>query len=287
MEISLIILTYNSSKFIEDLLESLIKKYKEKITSKKIEIIVVDNLSSDDTVKKIQRFEGFIKILQNDDNYGFSRGNNLAAKKAEGKFLIFMNPDSQIIKGDLFDLLEDFNDENIGIVGGEILNFSGEKEVSAGKTYSAVNVFLFSLGLEEKAGVRFSPKGKSDVDFVSGALLAIKRNIFEKLGGFDEHYFMYVEDVDLCFRVKKLGLRVLFSPQVTIKHMGQASSNRMFAVLNIYKGLLYFHKKNMGNLSYNTVRSLLKIKAFLLVLIGKLRNNDYLVDTYSEALKLK
>jgi GT2 family glycosyltransferase len=263
MEISVIILTYNSSKFIDDLLGSLIEKYGKKIKDKKLEIILADNASSDDTVKKARKFEEFVEVIENGGNYGFAKGNNLAVKRAKGDFLIFMNPDAEIVKGNISDLIREFDDPKVGIVGGE------------------------SMGLEEKTGVRFSPSNRSEVDQVSGAFLVIRADLFEKLGGFDEHYFMYVEDADLCLRVKKLGYKVLFSPHVTIKHMGQGSSNRKFAIVNIYKGLLYFHKKNMGRASYNIVKTSLKTKAFMLVLLGKLRNNDYLVDTYSEALKVK
>lgn len=286
MDVSIIILTYNSSGYIDNLLEGLIKKYREKIEDNKLEVIIADNASSDDTIKKARKYSDIVKVIENGGNYGFAKGNNLAARKAKGKIIVFINPDAEIADGDFFDLIKEFEDEKVGVVGGEVLNYSGKREYSAGKTYTFPRVFLLSLGLEEKTGVRFSPKKRREVDHVTGTFFLIRKDLFEKLGGFDEHYFMYVEDADLCFRVKKMGYKILFSPAASIKHMGQGSSNRKFAVVNIHKGLLYFHKKHMGNTSYNLVRALLKSKAFFLVLMGKISNNNYLVETYSEALRV-
>lgn len=286
MEISLIILTYNSSRFIKNLLEGLIDKYKEKIKDGKLEIILADNASTDDTLKKASQFKDSAKIIENGRNFGFAKGNNMAARKASGKVLLFINPDAEFTRGDLFDLIKEFENEKVGIVGGEILDFEGKKEYSAGKAYTLLRIFLLSLGLEEKTGARFSPEKRKEVDLVTGAFLAIKRDLFEKLDGFDEHYFMYVEDADLCFRAKNLGYEVLFSPSATIKHMGQGSSSRKFAVVNIYKGLLYFHKKHMGKISYNLVKALLMGKAASLVFMGKVSNNKSLVEIYTEALKV-
>jgi len=288
-EVSIIILTYNSSRHITQLLESLIDKYFEQIKNTRLEIIVADNSSQDDTTEKVLSIKNKvpnIKFVQNGGNVGFSKGNNLAAKKAKGDFLIFINPDSKFIKGDIFSLLSEFEDERVGIVGGRILDRNGKEELSCGKFYTALNTLLLSIGLEEKLGIRFAPRGERKVDFVSGGFLAIRRELFEKLRGFDEHYFMYIEDSDLCFRAKKLGFETVFSPGATIEHEGQGSSNRSFAVINIFKGLVYFNKKHGGFLAHLFVKVMLTLKALLLVIIGKIINNKYLVDTYSRALRV-
>lgn len=284
MEASLIILTYNSSSYIEDLLSELTKIYKKQLNEGRLEIIVADNDSKDDTEKKIKNFEN-ASFIQNGENAGYAKGNNLASKKAKGEILIFLNPDTKIVAGDIFEMLSVFTDERVGVVGGKILSSGRKQELSCGKTYSWFNCLLLSLGLEESFGVRFAPEKTQDVDFVAGTFLAIRKDLFESLKGFDEHYFMYVEDADLCFRVKREGRRVVFSPEATIQHVGQGSSNRAFAIVNIYKGLLYFQKKHMGKISYNIVKFLLSLKAIILVLLGKISNNQYLAATYEEAFK--
>lgn len=283
MNLSIIILTYNSSKYISNLLESLIDKNKSLLSSKKLEIIVADNNSSDDTEKEVRKYKEHVMFTQNGGNLGFAAGNNKASEKANGEVLIFMNPDTKFLGGELESLVEELDHKHAGIVGGKIENFHGGRELSCGKFYTLLNVFILCLGLEEKLGVRFAPHIRQNVDFVSGAFLCIKKELFNSLGGFDEHFFMYIEDQELCFRVKQDQKNVVFLPSISIKHVGQGSSNRTFAVVNIYKGLVYFHKKHMGIFSEGMVRLLLKSKAFILVNLGKLIHNLYLVKTYEEA----
>ncbi len=284
MNVSIIILTFNSSKYIDELLESIVHKYKGEIKSKELEIIVADNSSKDDTVKKAKTHKE-IRVINTGGNFGYARGNNIASNLALGDVLIFLNPDTKYLSGDMLKLADELKNEEIGVVGGEIINFEGERELSCGKFYNAVNTFLLSMGLEELCGVRFSPKRRRKVQFVSGAFFAVRKKLFHELKGFDEHYFMYIEDSDFCFRAKLAGYSTFFSPVAAIKHVGQGSSNRSFAVVNIYKGLLFFNKKHMGKFSYKFVKVLLKVKAAVLVNYGKVSNNQYLVTTYEEAIK--
>jgi len=286
VKISIIILTYNSSKYIDSLLQGLIEKFKKPINEKQIEIIVADNASLDDTIIRAEKYNNHIRVINNGGNFGFAKGNNLAVKKANGEFIAFLNPDAEFKSGDIFELLEKFNDARVGVVGGKIVDYDGKRELSCGRFYFALNSLILSVGLEEKLRLRFSPKKDRQVDFVSGAFLVIRRSLFEKLNGFDENYFMYIEDSDLCYRVKMAGFRVEFCDKATIRHMGQGSSNRTFAIVNIYKGLIYFNKKYGTPFSYQFVRIMLLAKALLLVLIGKIINNKYLVETYREASKI-
>lgn len=280
--ISLIILTYNSSNYIEDLLSDLLQHFAKELKNEDLEIVVADNLSHDDTLKKIERYKDKVTVVNNKGNVGFAKGNNLAVKKAKGDFLLFMNPDARFRGGSIFDLIKVFDDKNIGILGGEIFTFSGKRELSCGKFYGPLNVILLAFGLEEVFGVRFAPRKEKKVDFVSGGFLMIRKSLFDRLNGFDENYFMYIEDSDLCYRAKKIGYTTLFSPLASIKHVGQGSSNRTFAVVNIFKGLIYFNKKK-GMIPYHFVRFLLLLKSNVLVLIGKMMNNKYLTETYLAA----
>lgn len=283
-DISVIILTYNSSRYIEKLLKSLISKYKKEIEENKLEIIVADNNSSDDTLE-IAKKAGTVKAVSNGDNFGFAKGINIGSAHARGNLLLFINPDGEFLSGDIFALSEKFKDDGVAVVGGKILHPNGKEELSAGKFYNIFNVLLLCLGIEQNLGVRFSPDKEKYVDFVSGGFMMVKRSAWERLAGFDENFFMYVEDMEFCYRVKKQKLKVMFSPAATIKHVGQASSDRSFAVANIYKGLLYFHKKHKSALSYFFTKTLLITKALLLVIVGKLSNNKYLYKTYLSALK--
>lgn len=283
--ISIIILSYNSEKYIQKLLDSLLEKYKESIKSKEIEIIVADNESSDKTVSIAKTFHSFVSVVSNGGNVGFAHGNNSAVKTAKGTHILFLNPDSEFIGGDIPKMLAHLDKPKIGAVGGRIFNYNGLTELSCGKFYNFFNILLLCFGLEEKCGVRFSPSKSNYVDYISGGFMGIKKEVFIENGGFDEHYFMYVEDQDLCYRLKKKGLKTYFSTDAEIKHIGQGSSNRAFAVINIYKGLSYFQKKHMGSISYYLSMYTLKAKAVVLILIGRIIHNSYLTNTYEKALE--
>ena len=112
----------------------------------------------------------------------------------------------------------------------------------------------------------------------------IRKNVFERLNGFDEKLFMYMEDMELCFRARKEGCLTYFYPDLSIDHKEQGSSNRQFAILNIYRGLLYFYKKHKGTLQYMIVKLLLITKALIVSLFGLVSGNTYLKATYKKAL---
>lgn len=284
--VSIIILTYNSAKYIENLLESIVKFN----TGANFEIIVVDNNSQDSTVKKVKRSfdsaQDKIFIIENSENFGFSKGINIGVREARGEFLLFINPDCEWSRGSIDDLISVFEQNpDVGVVGGKIVTKNGSAEKSAGKFLKTSEVFLTALGLDEILGVRLSPNRRCEVDFVSGGFMIVHKDLFDRLRGFDENLFIYIEDMEFCFRVKKEGFKILFDPSAEIIHESHGSSNRGFAISNIYKGLLYFHKKHGTSISYNLVKFLLQTKAFALVSLGKIINNKYLTATYSEALK--
>ena len=287
MKTSVVIVTYNSADYIERLLKSIINFNKDS----DYEIIVVDNNSEDGTVKKVLsiKYEVLsIKLIRNKENFGFAKGINIGARETKGEYLLFINPDTEWKSGSVDDFVSIFEqDPKVGVVGGKILNRNLKSEKSAGNFLKTSEVFLTAISLDEVFGVRFSPNKRCEVDFVSGGFMAVRRDLFEKLSGFDENLFIYIEDMEFCFRVRKGGLKVLFDPSIEIIHESHGSSNRGFAIQNIYKGLLYFHKKHGNIFSYNSVKLLLWTKALTLVTLGKIINNKYLTVTYSKLLRLK
>lgn len=278
-EVSIIILTYNSSRFIESLLESI------KDFGKNAEIIIVDNDSSDETVKIAKKFN-FTKVFETKKNLGFAKGINFGAQKAQGKYLLFINPDAVFESGEMSDLASRLKEnERIGVVGGKLIGSNRKPEKSAGKFFNLPELFLIVGGLDEKFGVRFSPRKFRKVDFVSGGFMMVRADLFKRLGGFDEKFFMYVEDMEFCYRVKKSGYNVYFSPDVVISHAGQGSSNRGFAIINIYKGIMYFYRKQKSPIEYWIARIILTAKAGTVYTLGILINNSYYKKTYKEALE--
>lgn len=284
-KISFVVLTYNSQDYIEKLLKSIFNLLKDDIERRRAEVIVVDNDSNDRTLVIVREFAN-VKVIKNKENLGFSKGINIGALHSGGEFVIFINPDGELREGNLGKLVGAFEEnKKIAVVGGKIVGKKKE-EKSVGKFLNLPELFLVSVGLDELFGVRSSPSEIKEVDFVSGGFMIVRKDIFKKLSGFDESFFMYVEDMEFCYRVRKEGYKVLFDPRISIYHHGHGSSNRGFAIANIYKGLLYFYKKHKSPLSYSVARFLLLFKARLLVIIGKILNNRYLTDTYSQALKV-
>jgi len=279
MKLSIIILTYNSSRYIEGLLDSL------KNFAKDSEVLIVDNNSPDETVKLANKFD-FVKVLETGENLGFAKGINFGAKKANGDFLLFINPDAVFKSGKIEDFISVFDDSEVGACGGKLISLDGEVEKSAGRFFNLWEALAITLGVDEVLGVRFSPDSRKEVDFVSGGSMMVRRIAFEKVGGFDENFFMYLEDMDFCYRMKKVGYKTIFTPEIVISHAGQGSSNREFAILNTYKGLLYFYKKRKNKLEYFIVRFGLQAKARIVYLLGRITDNSYYTKTYGKALKL-
>ncbi len=278
--VSIIILTYNSEKFIEETIGSLLD------FTTGTEIIVVDNASTDKTVSKIKKFGKKVKFIETGANLGFSAGINVGAKKATGEYLLFVNPDTKFKSGNIEDMISVFdNNIDAGVVGGRMQAADGHVEKSTGKFFGVLASILIAAGLDEKLGVRRSPGKIEKVDFVSGGFMMVKAELFRKLGGFDENLFMYVEDMELCFRARLSGYSTYFVPSVVVTHIGQGSSNRAFAIKNIFRGVLYFHKKHGTPFSYGIVKALFTLKSLTLVTAGKIMNNKYLLETYSGAVK--
>lgn len=280
-QLTIIILSYNTKQLTIKCIESIILQYEKQLNDGVFEIIIVDNSSTDNTVSAIRQFNNEtinkIKIIKNKENYGFSKGNNIGARLAKGKYLLFLNSDTEVKNRGLAGMVTFLdNNKHVGVLGGE----------EAGNFYNLLSLSIMLIGGQRVGIGRFIPKKLRPVDWVSGAALMTRRQLFEKLHGFDEKFFMYVEDMELCFRAKKMGFLTFFYPDVEILHKKLGSSNREFAILNIYKGLLYFYKKNTNFIEYTVVKLLLVTKACFALAIGILTYNKYLISTYRKALIL-
>ncbi len=277
---SVIIPNWNGRNLLEDCLISL-----DKQGFKISEIILVDNASTDGSAAEIKKDFPQVTLFTNKENAGFSKGQNIASTIAQGKYLFFLNSDTIVMDNNLLAMISYLEKhEHVGILGARLLNPNGSKQLSAGKFYTFVNFIIMLLGGEKLGLLRSSPKRICVVDWVMGASLLIRKKLFEKIGKFDEHFFMYVEDMELCFRVRKSGYQVVFYPDITIFHEERGSSNKSFAILSIYKGILYFYKKHKSYLQYVVVKYLFVIKAFFAVILGIVSGRKNLVITYKQIL---
>lgn len=286
-KLSIIILSYNTASLTLTCLQSLVDHYKKELDEKVFEIIVVDNNSSDNSVETIETsgITAYISLIKNPKNDGFAKGINLGAGKAKGIYLLFLNSDTKVQDSGLIDMVT-FLEQNpeVGVAGGRLQNPDGTYQASAGVFYTLPRVALLLAGGERFGHLRFSSDKKTSVDWLSGAMMMIKKSFFEQVGKFDEKIFMYMEDMELCFRVKKAGKQVIFYPACTITHVSHASSNRAFAIVQIYKGIVYFYEKHQSATALGIVKAMLFVKAYCLFVLGFLIGNAYLRDTYKKAL---
>lgn len=290
MDLSIIILNYNTKDLTVECINSIASQYTEELDKGIFEIILVDNASSDGSVKKIFGLKSRVpnlNVIESQENLGFSKGCNLGANSAKGEYLLFLNSDTEIKDQGFKKMVEYFKkNKKIGILGGALKNEDGTSQPSTGKFYSLLNLFLMLLGFERLGFLRESPKEIKKVDWVSGASLMIKRKIFKIIGGFEKELFMYGEDLELCFRANRNGFPTFFYPEIILFHKQRGSSNRTFAVVSIYKSLLFFYKKYKSGWQYEIARFLLHSKSSILNTVGLLTNNKYLKQTYGQTLTL-
>lgn len=288
--LSIISLNYRKKELTAKSMESLYFFYKEEFEKGDFEYIVVDNNSLDGSLEflkdKIKKYKNFY-IIGNNKNNGFGAGNNLGTKHAKGEYLLFLNNDTQCQDNSIVNMVDFFKlNSQIDFLGGELVNANGTNQVSVGSFYSPFGFLLYILGMQRFGFVDKNPGTAMEVDWIKGACYMVKKSVFINLGGFDEKIFMYTEDMELCFRAKKAGYKIWFYPNTKILHAEQGSSNRSFAIIYIYKGMLYFYKKHGSIPEYYLAKILLKTKAFFLFIIGKIIGNSYLITTYGQALKI-
>ena len=226
---SVVVLTYNSEKHIGRCLQSVLSE-SERI----IEVIVVDNHSQDGTVEIVKRHKN-IKLISNIRNLGFSKGVNMGIKQAKGSKVLILNPDTTIISGSVDKLINCQTHFSAGIAGGKLQKNAGGVHNSFVKTPDLLTGIFDFTNLRKITPFDFIhkrhyylhdkyPNRGIEVDAVSGAYMLVNREVFERIGLFDEKFFMYLEDVDFCIRAKQLGFKVVFCPKSVIFHEGGASS---------------------------------------------------------------
>lgn len=215
-QLSIVILNHNTKDLLRQSLESI---------SGPCEIIVVDNNSSDGSVEMLEKYFSKIKLIKNKQNFGFSKGNNLARGKVSGEYVLFLNSDTKIYPGTLETMVNFMNtDKNIGISTCLVTLPNGKLYYACHRGFpTPLSSLLYFLGLPSSYYSRYE-NNIHEIDACSGTFLLIRKNLLDKINWFDEDYFAYGEDLEMCYRVKELGYKVMFNPTVKILHYWGASS---------------------------------------------------------------
>lgn len=266
MVLSIIIVSYNTKDLLKDCLLSIIKNTNQV----SYEIIVSDNNSSDGTPKMVRDVFPNVKLIENKFNLGFSKANNQGYKLSKGEVLLFLNPDTIVLDSAVAKILNYFKKNiDVGAVGPKILdnNFqpicSYKRFLDIKKVFLGTKYFKYIFDIEKYRldYKHYDFNSIKTVEWISGACIALKRELFERVGCWDENYFLYCEDMDLCYQITQIGYKIVFNPKaVIIHHVGQSAKVMGHPVQKSHtKSIKYYFRKNHPFSHYMIVTIFLKI----------------------------
>ncbi len=253
VDVSIVIVDYEAFASLQELLASI----REKTNDVSYEIIVVDN-SRDDKSEMFTRRYPLVQYQWNTRNIGFGKAANIGIRRSAGRYVLLLNPDT-CLYNNIALLLARFLDGHpaAGIVGSKILNRDGSIQFSCRSfpTYKAAFFNRYSLLTRVLPGNRHSnayinPIGSHDktgeVDWLSGSCMMVRKRAFDGVGLFDEDFFMYCEDVDLCRRMKSFGWKVVYYPEAVVYHTIGVSSrqNRIKSIAERHRSMWVYYKKH-------------------------------------------
>lgn len=253
MDISVVIITWNSTKYISNCMKSLLASINTSEIS--FEILIVDNGSNDSTLKKIETFQEIypkkISITALKVNMGTTYSRNIALKKAKGDYLVILDSDIEILSDSIFQLIRILKSNNsIGIAVPKLLYPDGgiQKSTDSFPTItSKLKRFLFLKQIEKKMSNTEISNNPVYVDYAISAFWVINANLIKKIGLLDEKIFYAPEDVDFCLRTWKAGYKILYNPQISsIHHTQEISRGPLINKAKIIhiKGLFYYFRKH-------------------------------------------
>jgi GT2 family glycosyltransferase/lipopolysaccharide/colanic/teichoic acid biosynthesis glycosyltransferase len=255
-DLSVVIVNYNVKAFLEQCLIA-IERARGDLN---IEIFVVDNASVDGSQAMVKKRFPHVKLIENNQNVGFSTANNQAIEKAQGEYVLILNPDT-LIQEDTLVILKKHLDENprVGAVGCKLLNPDGSYQINSRRSFPTPWVaFARIVGLSKifpkirlfgQYNLTYlDPDIETEVDVLSGSLMVLRRRTLEQVGYFDEDYFMYGEDIDLSYRIKKAGWKIIYTPATkAIHYKGESTKKSEFsAITRFYSTMLIFIRKHFG-----------------------------------------
>lgn len=281
MDLSVIIVNFNTRKLLKDCLDSIFKHSK----GTDFEVIVVDNASTDESPEMVKKEFPQIKLIENRVNLGFAKANNQAMKIAKGQYILLLNSDTKL-RENSFKIMLEFMGKNpkIGISSCQLVDEKGLIQASGGFFPTLPRVFAWMFFLDDLPGLGrlirpFHPhepdfytgdpwyKSEHFQDWVTGAFFLIRNKVINEIGFLDEKFFMYVEEMECCFRAKQAGWQIAYTPVTKVVHFGRKSGTSEGAILGEYKGLKYFFTKHMGSWRTLVLRILLRAGAILRILV--------------------
>ena len=256
-KLSIVILNYNSGNFLTECLRSLEKGVN-------LDIWIVDNGSTDESISLARKNFPGIHYILGKENLGFSKGNNLALRKIRNEYILMLNPDTEVFP-DTLNYMTAFmqNNQDVGAATCKVELSNGKLDPASHRGFPTPLASFLYYFLKNDSLYHLSSRDMRkdhEVDAISGSFFLTRKSVLDKVGLFDEDYFMYAEDLDLCFRIKKAGYKIMYIPAVKIiHHKGVASGlkshsqkittatydSRLKAFNAFYETMKIFYKKNL------------------------------------------
>lgn len=235
MELSVIVVNYNTGALLSRCLESVGRH----LSGLSHEICVVDNASSDGSCALIKSRFPTARLITNDRNRGFATAVNQGLKSTTGRYVLWINPDAELLDDGIRHLVLYMDEHpNVGILGPQTLNPDGSRQLTC-RSFPSYQTGLFNRRSlltkwfprnpfsQRYLRLNLDPSRVQPVDWFAGACLLHRREVSDQIGGLDERFFMYCEDIDFCFRARKWGWEVLFHPSARVLHRTEASSSQL------------------------------------------------------------
>jgi len=267
-DLSIVIVNWNVRDLLRDCLESVYAGWQT--DSDALEVIVVDNASSDGSSAMIRAEFPQVVLIENCDNVGFTVGNNQAIELARGRYVMLLNPDTEVL-GEAPRTMVRYMDDHpeVGVVAPKLLNPDGTVQPSRRQFPILATAFLESTVLQQwwpdnKVLRAYYMQDTSDaktqeIDWGVGACLTVRRETIEQVGLLDESFFMYSEEMDWCYRIKQAGWHIVYLPTAEVTHYGGQSSKQVIAAQHIHfqRSKIRFFRKHWGALQGTLVRGFL------------------------------
>jgi len=245
--ISIVIVSYNVSGYLDQCIHSLLLQ-----TNIEVEIIVVDNNSSDGTVEFLKKKYPTVKVIANKENTGFSAGNNTGIHEATKDLILLLNPDTELPEKEILEKIRAYmiNTPDTGILAPMLLNTDGTFQLSFWD-FPKVKDILLELFYLHRIQKKQAPALLSPIEGAAGAALCLSKEFADKLGGLDPDIF-WMEDIDLCYRATRFGKQVIYNPDIKIIHHGGKSSadNYSISIPNQVLSKIKYFRKNGTQLQF-------------------------------------
>jgi N-acetylglucosaminyl-diphospho-decaprenol L-rhamnosyltransferase len=268
LDISIVIINWNTKEFLAQCLQS-VHKAGEGLES---EVLVVDNASTDGSAAMVQERFSWVQLVENERNVGFARANNQAIVLSRGQYVLLLNSDTEVHQGALETLVQFMEAHpQVGGCGPRLLNPDGSLQSSCHPMLTPWREFwrlMFLDRLWRRATYvqeRWDQKTPRRVEVIKGACLLLRRDALNEVGLLDEQYFLYTEEMDLCYRLAQAGWELWWVPRAMVRHHGQASAEQMAEAMyvQLYRSKVQFHRKYGSNRRARAFKILLALAYFL------------------------